>query len=443
MKRFLLIGFLTFASSVAAAQTITTKDLLDGLKNSARWLTYSGDYTGRRHSPLVQLTPQNVRSLAVRWIFQTNVTGKFEATPIVIDGTVFITGSENHAWALDARTGREIWHHRENLPANLDLCCGKVNRGFAVYGNKLYLAALDANLTALDLKTGNVVGGVNIDDYRKGYTSTAAPLVAGNKVIVGIAGADYGTRGFIDAFDAATGQRAWRFWTVPQPGEPGSETWTGESWQRGGGATWLTGTYDPELKILYWGTANPGPNLNGSGRKGDNLYTNSLVALDIDSGKLRWHYQFTPHDTHDWDAAHIPVLADISFRGATRKVVMVANRNGFFYTLDRTTGELLAARPYIQTSWAKTIDAKGRPVVLPNSEPTEQGTYICPDMDGGTNWMSPSYNPNTGLFYVMSREVCATYFSWPRNTSRATPTGAATPPASGAKATALCAPSIP
>lgn len=394
------------------AQNVTTSDLLTGLKNTSRWLTYSGDYTGQRHSPLEQITPTNVQKLAVQWIFQTETVGKFEATPIVLDGFLYITGPDNRAWALDARTGREIWRHGENLPANIALCCGKVNRGFAVYGNKLYMSALDANLTALDMKTGSVVGGVNIDDHRKGYSATAAPLVVGNKIIVGISGADYGTRGFIDAFDANSGQRAWRLWTVPAPGEPGGETWTGASWERGGGSTWLTGTYDPELKLVYWGTGNPGPNLNGSGRKGDNLYTNSLLAFDPDTGKLRWHYQFTPHDTHDWDANHIPVLADLTFNGDVRKVVIVANRNGFFYTLDRSTGELLVAKPYIKTTWAEKIGTDRRPIVLPNSEPTADGTFICPDMDGGTNWMSPSYNPRTGLMYVMTREVCATYYSW-------------------------------
>jgi alcohol dehydrogenase (cytochrome c) len=411
LKRLSFVVLFIFASQLFG-QNISTQDLLNGLKDPGRWLTYSGDYSGERHSPLDQITPANVQKLAAQWIFQTEVAGKFEATPIVIDGVMFVTGSENRAWAIDARTGREIWRHRENLPATLALCCGKVNRGFAVFGGKLYMAALDANLVALDLKTGNVVGGVNIDDYKKGYSATAAPLIAGNKVIVGIAGADYGTRGFIDAFDVNTGGRAWRFWTVPKPGEPGGDTWTGPSWERGGGSSWLTGTYDPDLKLIYWGTGNPGPNLNGAGRKGDNLYTNSLVAIEADTGKLRWHYQFTPHDTHDWDAAHIPVLADLTFNGVVRKVVMVANRNGFFYTLDRTTGELLVAKPYVKTTWATKIGADGRPIVLPDSEPTEGGTFICPDMDGGTNWMSPSYNPQTHWMYVMSREVCATYYSW-------------------------------
>ncbi len=414
MKRTLRFGLVLalIAAPIATSQNISSKDLLDGLKSTGRWLTYSGDYSGRRHSPLAQITPENVGSLRAEWIFQTGVPGKFEATPIVIDGTLYITGPDNHAWSLDARTGREIWHHRENLPANLNLCCGKVNRGFAVSGAKLYIAALDSNLVALDIKTGNVIGGIAIDDYRKGYTSTAAPLVVGNKIVVGTAGADYGARGFIDALDVNSGKRVWRFWTVPRPGEPGGETWAGNSWEHGGGSTWLTGTYDPELNLIYWGTGNPAPNLNGNARKGDNLYTSSLVALDADTGKLRWHYQFTPHDTHDWDANHIPVLADLTIDGRNRKVVMVANRNGFFYTLDRTTGEVLVAKTYAGTTWAKELDSRGRPILLPDNEPSEQGTFICPDMDGATNWMSPAFNPDTGLMYVMAREDCATYYSW-------------------------------
>lgn len=409
---FTAIGLSLIAAPLARSQNITTQDLLDGLKSPTRWLTYSGDYSGQRHSPLTQINPANVHSVRAEWIFQTGVLGKFEATSIVIDGVLYITGADNHAWALDARTGREIWRHLENLPPDIDVCCGKVNRGFAVYGNKLYMTALDANLTALDLKTGNVLGGINIDDYKKGYAATAAPLVVGDKVIVGIAGGDYGARGFIDAFDVNSGRRVWRFWTVPKPGEPGAETWAGNSSERGGGATWLTGTYDPELNLVYWTTGNPAPNLNGAGRKGDNLYTCSILAIDADSGKLRWHYQFTPHDTHDWDANHIPVLADLPIKGTKRKVVMVANRNGFFYTLDRVTGELLVAKTYIQTTWAREIGAKGRPVVLPGSEPTEQGSLICPDMDGATNWMSPAFSPEIGWMYVTTREVCATYFSW-------------------------------
>jgi alcohol dehydrogenase (cytochrome c) len=258
------------------------------------------------------------------------------------------------------------------------------------------------------------MGGVQIADYRAGYSSTGAPLVIGNKIIVGIAGGIFGTRGFIDAYDVNSGKQLWRFWTVPEAGQPGNESWSGDSWKRGGGATWMTGTFDPESNLLFWGTGNPAPVLAGEMRQGDNLYTNCLLAIDPETGKMKWYFQFTPHDTRDWDSAHIPVLADITISGTLRKVVMVANRNGFFYVLDRTTGQLLLAKPFVKKlTWAKGIAADGKPIVNPGSnQPSPQGTLICPDMDGGTNWMSPSFSPATGLFYVTAREDCATYFSW-------------------------------
>ncbi|PYS00229.1 MAG: PQQ-dependent dehydrogenase, methanol/ethanol family, partial [Acidobacteria bacterium] len=375
---------------LAVGQEISSQQLLDGLKNPSRWLTYSGDYSGQRHSPLTQITPSNVAQLSVQWAFQTGAVGKFEAVPIVIDGILYVTGPGNRAWAIDARTGRRIWSYQKDLP---DKPGSQVNRGFAVLGNKLYVATLDSHLVALDMKTGNVVWDSIIDDYKRGYYATVAPLIVKNKVIVGIGGADRGTRGFIDAFDAETGKRSWRFWTVPEAGSPGSETWSGNSWEHGGGSTWLTGTYDPELNLVYWGTGNPGPDLLGDVRKGDNLYTASVVAVDPDTGKLRWHYQFTPHDTHDWDAVQIPVLADINAGGSRRKVLMLANRNGFFYTLDRTNGKLIVAKPFIQTSWAKEIGPDGRPIELPNNTPAEKGTVTCPDVTGATNWNSPAFNP--------------------------------------------------
>lgn len=408
-----LLGAL-WVSAAAAGGEITMQQLLDGLKNPLRWLSYSGSYTGQRHSPLTQITPANVAHLSPQWTFQTAVLGKFEATPIVIDGIIYVTGPNNHAWAIDGRTGRRFWHYQKALPDRLNVCCGMVNRGFAVYGERLYMATLDAHLVALDSRTGSLVWEVAIDDYRRGYSATAAPLVVKDKIVVGIAGAEYGIRGFLDAFDAGTGQRAWRLWTVPEPGEPGGDTWLGNSWERGGGSTWVTGTYDPELNLIYWGTGNPGPDLFGDVRKGDNLYTDAVVAIDADTGKLRWYYQFTPHDTHDWDSVHVPVLADMNIGGQKRKLLFVANRNGFFYTLDRTDGKLIVARPYVKTTWAKEIGPDGRPILLPNNEPTEQGTVTCPDIGGGTNWMSPSFNPATGLLYVTAREVCAKFFAWPQ-----------------------------
>ncbi len=412
VPRGVLVLALAAWPAMSVAQQVTNEHLSSGLTDPGRWLTYSGDYYGQRHSPLTQLTPENVDQLSAQWAFQTGVLGKFEATPILIDGLLFVTGPNNTAWALDARTGRQIWSYRRDLPDGLNVCCGRVNRGFAVLGNRLYMATLDAHLLALDMKTGSIVWDTVIDDYRRGYTATVAPLVVKDKIVVGIAGAEYGIRGFIDAYNATTGKRAWRFWTIPAPGEPGGDTWKGDSWERGGGSTWVTGTYDAALNLIYWGTGNPGPDLYGKDRDGDNLYSDAIVALDPDTGRLKWHYQFTPHDVHDWDSVHVPILADVSVNGAPLKVVMVANRNGFFYTLDRTSGALIAAKPYVKTTWAKRIGHDGRPVVLPNSEPTEDGADVCPDVTGATNWMSPAFSPKTGLFYVTAREVCATYYGW-------------------------------
>jgi len=410
--RGIFIASLMVAGTVGvAAQNISNKDLLDGLANSARWLTYSGDYSGRRHSPLAQITASNAGQLSVLWTFQTGVTGKFEATPIVIDGTLYITGPQNHAWAIDGKTGRQIWRYQRPVPDGVKACCGLVNRGFAVFGDRLVVATLDAHLVALEMKTGNVVWDVEIADYQQGYAGTAAPLVVKDKVIVGIAGGEYAIRGFLDAYDVNTGQRAWRFWTIPAPGEAGSETWPADAWERGGAPTWLSGSYDPELNTVYWGTGNPNPDFYGEGRKGDNLYSGSLIALDADTGTLKWHFQFTPHDTHDWDANQIPVLADLTIDGQTRKVVMVANRNGFFYVLDRVTGRFLHAKPFAHQTWAKEIGADGRPVELPDQKPSAKGTLTCPDLFGSTNFMSPSFDPSIGLFYVSVRETCQIYFA--------------------------------
>ena len=333
----------------------------------------------------------------MQWAFQTNTLGKFESTPLVLNGIMYFTGPNNTAWAVDARTGRQIWAYRRDLPEGIDVCCGRVNRGFAVLGERLFINTLDAHLLALDMKTGAVVWDSVMADYTQGYSATSAPLIVKDKVIVGIAGAEYGIRGFIDAYDAVTGKLAWRFWVVPEPGVKGNETWEGDSWKRGGGSTWVTGSYDPALNLIYWGTGNPGPDLYGHDRDGDNLYTDSVVALDGDTGVLKWHYQFTPHDTHDWDATQVPVLADRVIGGVPRKVLLFANRNGFYYTLDRVNGSLLASRPFVRTTWAEKINPDGRPAVLPNTDPTEKGTEVCPDITGGTNFQSPAYNPKTGL----------------------------------------------
>ena len=377
---------------------ITVQDLRDGLKNPARWLTFSGDYTGRRHSPLKQLTPQNVAGLVPQWMFQTDIPGfpgrGLEASPLVVDGVLYVTGNNNQAFAIDGRTGRPIWTYRRTLPANFSasVCCGPVNRGFALLGDRLYMGTLDAHLVALDRRTGSVIWDVEVGDLKKANAITAAPLAVKGAVIIGVAGGDFSSRGFIDAYDAQTGARLWRFNTIPDPGEPGSDSWPNtEAALRGGGAAWVTGSYDPALNLVYYGTGNPNPDYYGDDRAGDNLYTCSLVALDADTGKLRWHFQFTPHDIHDWDSAHVPVQADITIGGQLRPVVMVANRNGFFYTLDRETGKLLVARPFIDTSnWAKEVGPDGRPIVLDNIGTPDK---CLPDNHGGTNFQPPTFDP--------------------------------------------------
>ncbi len=389
---------------------ITYRDLLDGLKDPSRWLSFHGDFTAQRHSPLTQITPANVGRLTAEWTFQTGTLTRgrgFEATPLLFDGVLYVTGSNDFAWAIDARTGRPFWQYRRELPADLTYGAqAPVNRGFGMLGDRLFMVTLDAHLLAFDRRTGRIEWDVVLADYKIGYSATLAPLVIDNKVIVGISGGEYPTRGFLDAYEPSTGARLWRFYTVPAPGEPGSDTWpaSAETLARGGGATWMTGSYDPDLNLLYWGTGNPNPDYWGHGREGDNLYTNSVVAIDARTGTLRWHYQFTPHDTHDWDANQVPVLADLAIGGVTRKVVMLANRNGFFYVLDRRDGTLLVGKPFTDTTWAREIGRDGRPLVL------NDGTTRCvPDQWGGTNFNPPSFDAARRLFFVNARETCAVF----------------------------------
>ena len=345
-------------------------DILQGFSDPSRWLTYSGDYSGKRHSPLTQINTENVASLRPVWTFQTGTTTRgrgFETTPLIDDGVLYVTGSNNYAWAIDAKTGRRFWQYRRNLPDDLTYgASAPVNRGFGMLGNSLFMVTLDAHLLAFDRRNGDILWDVELADYRVGYASTGAPLVIDGMVITGVSGGEYATRGFIDAYDPATGERLWRFNTIPGPGEPGSETWPDdpEILAKGGGGTWMNGSYDPELNLIYWGVGNPNPDYYGDSRPGDNLYSNSLVALDADTGELKWHYQFTPHDLNDWDSNHMPVLADIEWQGEPRKVVMVGNRNGFFYVLDRVSGEFLLGKPFTATTWAREIGEDGRPIVL-------------------------------------------------------------------------------
>ncbi len=387
----------------------------DRLKNAANepqnWLTYWGDLRGRHYSGLASITPANVASLASKWSYQFAGTG-VEVTPIVVDGLMFVTGPLNNAAALDARTGRPIWKYTRSIPEVHSHCTVMTNRGFAVLGDRLYMATLDAHLVALDAKTGNVIFDVVVDDYKKGFSITHAPLAIDGKIIVGVTAGECALTGFVDAFDAATGKKLWRTWTIAQEGDPARKSsWSGNSAEFGGGPTWMTGTYDSETDTLYWTTGNPSPDYDGSVREGDNLYTCSVLALDPKTGRMKWYFQFTPHDVHDWDANETPVLIDAVFRGKPRKLMIQANRNAFFYVLDRTTGEFLLGKPFAKQTWAKGLDDKGRPIVLPNTTPTPEGNYVCPDAAGGTNWASPSYDPRTKLFYVAVREACAVYTS--------------------------------
>jgi alcohol dehydrogenase (cytochrome c) len=389
---------------------VTYERLLKATQEPGNWLTYGGDYRSHHYSSLNQITVENVHRLRAKWIHQMH-RPKVETTPIVVDGVMYVTRPPSDVMALDAETGRALWTFEYRLTTRVYICCGEVNRGLAVLGNAVYVTTLDSKLIALDARSGRVIWKKDIADPALNYSATGAPLAVKDKIIVGIAGAEGGIRGFLDAYDAKTGERAWRFWTVPAGGEPGSETWGGDSWKHGGGSTWVTGSFDPELNLLYWGTGNPGPDYNGDVRPGDNLYTCSLVALDADTGKMKWYFQFTPHDTRDWDATQVPVLLDSRLGGQLRKLVVVPSRNGFYYVLDRQTGEFLLAKPFVKQTWAKEIDKKGRPVMNPGQEPTPEGNdQIWPGVDGANNWMSPSYNPNTRLLYFNAREERRRFF---------------------------------
>ena len=377
---------------------------------SADWPSYNGSDTANRHSPLDQIDRDNVGQLTAQWFFPIQDSPMIEGTPVVIAGVMYVTAA-NQVYALDAATGREIWRYSQPRTEGLvgDPAIG-LNRGVAVRDDLLYTVTDHAHVIALNRFTGDLVWDATMADYHDHYGAVAAPLVVDDLVIAGISAGDTGLRGFLDAYDASTGERAWRFWTIPAPGEPLSETWGDpEVLRRGCGATWLTGSYDTELDLLYWPTGNPCPDLNGDRRPGDNLYTNSVVALKPETGELEWYFQFTPHDTHDWDAQEPLLLIDEEFRGRPRKLLVQGNRNGFFYVLDRTNGEFLLGEPFVTQTWAEGIDDTGRPIVRPGSDPTEEGSDVCPAIRGATNWWATSYHPGTKLFYLLAHESCMTY----------------------------------
>jgi alcohol dehydrogenase (cytochrome c) len=390
---------LTVVLCAGATAQVTYEDLLK--EPGENWLTYAGSYNGWRYAPGKQITPQNVGSLVPRWVFRVPDANTMENTPIVYQGVMYFTNA-NTVYALDARVGRVIWKYTDAHAR-----AGK-NRGAGILGNRIYFTTGDNYLTAVDRRSGALIFSKN---FGHEGSPSAAVFIARDKVIVGHSGSDSGIRGYLQALSAETGDEVWRTWTVPAKGEPGSETW-GDLIEYGGASTWLSGTYDPDLNLIYWTTGNAWPDFNGRWREGDNLYSSSLLALDLDTGKIKWHFQFSPHDTHDWDAQSWPVLVDVPWQGRTRKVVLDANRNGFYYMLDRTTGEYLRGTRLIDhVSWASGLDAKGRPIKLPNSDPTPQGNLICPSVKGATNWMSPTYNPETSLMYIVTLEQCGMYNS--------------------------------
>jgi len=385
--------------------------ILHANQEPQNWLTFSGNLNSQRHSPLTQISPANASDLTLKWVFQSRSLDKHEVTPLVVDGVMYTIQSPNDVIALNAATGKTIWQY-SHKPAEgtRNPCCGNLTRGLAILGDKLFLAALDARMIALDAKTGKELWNTQVADHTQQYAMTVAPIVVKDKVISGVAGGEHGVRGFLAAYDVNTGKEVWRFNTVPGPGEAGYETWLGkdgkpnDSYLHGGAPIWVTGSYDPETNLTMWGTGNAGPDYNGDNRVGDNLYSSSVIAVDADTGKLKWHYQFSPHDEFDWDATQVPVLADINFQGRPRKVMMWANRNGVFYVLDRTTGQFLSGKSFVKTNWYTGFDEKGRPMRAPGILPTLEGTLVYPGNQGGTNWYNPSFSPVTGLFYIPAWE---------------------------------------
>ena len=395
---------LSICAATLAAQGLTQSSLNHPSPDT--WPSYNGDYSGRRYSTLNQINTSNVKSLTPAWIFQTHSQG-IKSTPLLVDGILYFTVPDN-VWAVDARTGRQVWHYRRTSVGGDKIG----HRGLGMYGDWLYFITPEAHLISLNAKDGTVRWEVELADYKLGYFATVAPLVIGNHVIAGVSGDVTDIPGFLESLDPETGKMQWRWYTQPKKGEPGSETWPADTdaIEHGGGMTWITGTYDPELNLLYWGTGNPNPVLAGDGRPGDNLFTCTIAALNPDTGKLVWYFQPSPHDVHDWDAVQTPVLFDAEFQGAKRKLLAQASRNGYFFVLDRTTGKNLLTAPFIESNWASGVDQIGRPIARTEKYPTPDGALVEPASDGATNWMAPSFDPDTGLFYVSARRLFSMFY---------------------------------
>jgi alcohol dehydrogenase (cytochrome c) len=370
------------------------------------WLTYNGGYSSQRYSTLSLITPGNVAALESKWVLQNQVFGAWQSNPLVVDGVMYLTQRPNDVMAVDAKTGRMFWLYRYTPSPEAKVCCGANNRGVAILGDTLFMGTLDGHLIAIDARSGRPIWNIEVGDVKQAYSITLSPLVIKDKVLVGVGGGEYGIRGFVGAYDAKTGKEAWRFYTIPGPGEPGHDSWSGESWKNGGAPVWVTGSYDPILNLVYWGVGNPGPDWNPDQRKGDNLYSDSVIALDADTGRMKWHFQFTPNDGYDYDSTQVPVLVDADWKGTPAKLMLWANRNGYFYVLDRVTGKFLSGVPFVKVNWSSGLDANGRPI--PTPQPAGSPTW--PGNQGGTNWYPPSYSPRTGLFYFSAWQDYATIY---------------------------------
>jgi alcohol dehydrogenase (cytochrome c) len=405
------IALVCLCGSAVLAQ-VSYQRLLKAESEPQNWLTYAGSYKSHRYSPLNQINKQNASQLKIAWAYQMQRAGVVETAPLVADGVMYLTEPPSTVTALDVRSGRPLWSYTPDIPRDVIIIGSPpVNRGVALLDDSVYFGTVHGHLIALDAKSGIVRWDATVEDNKHGFYLTLAPLALDGKIIVGVSGAETGIRGFVDAYDAKTGKLAWRTYTIPAPGEPGSDTWgKGDGWKSGGGSTWLTGSFDPDLNLLYWATGNPAPDWNTENRPGDNLYTDSVLALDPSNGKIKWHFQFTPEDVHDWDANETLVLFDAQVGGRMRKVIAQANRNGFYYVLDRATGEFLTGVPYAKQTWAEGLDAKGRPIRKKGIAPTNEGTLVFPNIQGASNWFSPSYSPQTKLFYQAAREMGTVYY---------------------------------
>jgi alcohol dehydrogenase (cytochrome c) len=424
-ERWQVIGYLKTLQLGASSQStdqlppidiqVGTEQIRTAGSKQDEWLTYSGSLDGRRYTPLTEIAPGNVSRLRVRWIrqFGASESSRSEATPIVVGGVIFTTEPPSDVVALDVRSGEERWRYRRSLPDKLPACCTRTNRGLAVLGNVLFFGSIDGFLVAINASNGSVIWQTAVGSPSDGYTMTGAPLIVNGSVVTGVAGGEYGIRGFLAAYDAQTGRQQWKFNTIPGPGEFGHDTWKNDAWRTGGGPTWITGSYDPALDLVYWGVGNPAPDFQGDVRPGDNLFTNSMIALHAGTGKLAWYFQFTPHDEHDWDSTQTPILADIPIEGVLRRVICVANRNGFYYVLDRTTGEFLVGVPFVHQNWAKGLDSAGRPILSSESEVSHSGRLTSPGVGGGTNWQNAAFDPKGGSIFVQATEGASVFTKTP------------------------------